>query len=121
MTLQPCSNCLATLEPEHGRCPVCWAFADGHSGTLTLFDDAARGEIRDFGGAFEIFVSVPGRSHLVWCETGLFRFDAGRGVVWRTPTIGALNGVGLRQGLVVVNEYDTDGGWRFDWATGAAV
>jgi hypothetical protein len=29
--------------------------------------------------------------------------------------------VGLRQGLVVVNEYDVDGGWRLDWVTGAAV
>jgi len=121
MTLQPCPNCLAALEPDEGRCPICWAFADGRSGALTLFDDAARGEIRDFGGACDIFVSVPGSSHLVCCENGLFRFDAGRGVVWRTPTLGELQGVGLRVGLVVVNEYAVDGGWRLDWVTGAVV
>jgi len=65
MTLQPCPNCLAALEPDEGRCPICWAFADGRSGALTLFDDAARGEIRDFGGVCDIFVSVPGAR--TWC------------------------------------------------------
>ena len=91
MTPRTCANCLTSLETAEERCPVCLAFADGRSGALTLLDDLARDLIGDLGGAREIVVFEPQRSHVVVCETGMLRFDAGRGVVWFSKRLGALS------------------------------
>jgi len=120
MALTACSNCRTGYDTAEERCPMCWAYPEGERGALTRFDDATRRLIAEFGGAYELFVVAPERSWLMWCETGVFRLDTERGVVWRQQT-GVLDSVGLRIDRVVLNEFSPDGGWMLDWASGARL
>ena len=58
------------------------------------FDERARALIADYGGQYggRIPLDAPG-SVLVWCETGVFRYDRGHGVRWAAGALGLIDGL----------------------------
>jgi hypothetical protein len=80
MHLFQCQNCLTSTVASTGECSVCGFGAE----LLSIhFSDEARTTIAQLGGIYGGLSPIgAGRDVMVWCETGLFRFQQGQGVVW---------------------------------------